>query len=733
MGHGEVLKMEIRMSNLPNTQDRLSQLKNRINYLMQVSRDAAFTEYLKQMRGRVANHERELDLLAGELERRVQMYESTMQARNGAAVRSVPQPVPGPAPQQTVQPVPQRTVQPAPRQTVQAAHFEGQRRSAEFAVWAAVLSIVGSIFILTAMVLLGIYFMEGLVKGLLLYAVCLIVMILSEILLYRRWPKLGMTFSAIGMCGLYISTLINYLVLQNMNFWVALGLNLVITAAVVLLSRRRDAAAYRILGMLAVYACLLLMFEVGNRTFGRDIPSVQFLTVTVTILMINLMCLLVPVKKSHTAIYVTHMALNTIFTFVACCVCEVEDSWQYFLFILLSALVMQLIFVLQVRWQNRRTPGCPMEANVGICVTYGISSLLYCLMFALSAADIDMKFAFVAEEYSFLVSRLICSAAVVFVCLIPMLALPKRQEKWFAWYLLNLTLLFIYAGAADITEFYLCVLVLLLASKLLSFTKRQMVCNCDAAVTLVACVIVLFSWDSVKVVPLAAGLLLSVFCVNYWRVYFEGILTLTLALYTSFHMLPALKLPVFVGIVFVGMLLYNNIKRWHGRGMIGYNIVMLLAQGVCYLLLFNPIYRNSYLTYLCMLIFGAATLVICLQDRYHLECGIKPLIIAVFLTYMGLVTRSSYPIVNSILLMVIALACVGVGFAIKKKSIRIYGLVLSLTVCAKLVLYDFMGGNILQKTILFFVVGLLALMIGAIYMILEWSQDKKNLPRENKL
>ena len=177
-------------------------------------------------------------------------------------------------------------------------------------------------------------------------------------------------------------------------------------------------------------------------------------------------------------------------------------------------------------------------------------------------------------------------------------------------------------------------------------------------------------------------------------------------------------------VLFIGMLLYNNVKRWHGKGIEAFNALALSGQVVCYLLLINPVYRNEYLTYLCMLIFGITTIVVCFNKQYHLDFKGKPLVLAVFLTYMGIVVRTGYPIVNSILLMVIALGCVGAGFIIKRKSVRIYGLVLSLMVCGKLVLYDFMGVNALQKTILFFAVGILALVIAGIYMVLERNKDK---------
>lgn len=734
------------MGNIPNTEDRLNRLKNRIIYLKQISRDAAFTEYLRHMQSRVADHERQIDVLAAELERRVLMYENTLQAQNRAMAQQMIQPVPQSMPQQMFQtvpqPMPQQMIQPVPQpmpqQVFQSAPPARQRRSAEFTIGAAVLSIVGGIFVLTAMVLLGMYFMEGLMKGMLLYAACLIVMILSEVLLYRRWPRLGMTLSAIGAGGLYISTLINYLVLYNINYWAALGLNLVITLTVVLLSRKRDAAVYRILGMVAMYASLLIVPEAEKRMLYTGITQIQYLTVIATIFIINMMCLLVPVKKAHTGIYVTHMSLNTTFVFIAYHLWVqggsnwswmVGEPWQHFLFVVLSMLVMQLIFVAQVRWRERQTPGSTMGSNVGICITYGISSLFYAVLVGETVYDVTMPLPFLSGEYAELAYRLICSAAVAVICLIPILALRKRQEKWFSWYLFNLLVFVIFVTGAEKQEICICVLVLLVLAKLFSFTKRQMVCNGDAVVTMAACLVVLLFRDETCVIPLMAGLVLSAFCVNYWHVYFETILTYTLALYTSSHMLPALKLPVFVGILFVGMLLYNNVKRWHGREMIVYNILMLLGQGVCYLLLLNPVYRNSYLTYLCALIFGVTTLVICLQENYHMGCKAKPLIVAIFLTYMGLITRTSYPIVNSILLMLLALACVGMGFVIKKKSLRIYGLVLSLVICVKLILYDFIGVNVLQKTILFFVVGVLALMIAAIYMILEWHQEKRSLPQ----
>ncbi len=642
--------------------------------------------------------------------------------------------IPGQTVQPQVQVPPQRIYVQEPKVR------EKKKHNAEYVIGVTVLSIVGAAFVLTAMVLLGMYFMEGLTKGLLLYAVCLAVMLLAELFLYRKWPGLGMTFSAIGMGGLYISTLINYLVLHNFHQWVALGLTLLITLVVLLLGRKRDAAAYRILGMTATYVCILLV--PGSEVFGSGLSLTEFATAAVMALLVNIMCLAVPVRRAHTGIHVTHMALNTAFTFIAYFAWAVgpgkligmsnalwqQQVWQRPLFLAVSVLVMQLIFMVQVRWQERQTPNCPMGSNTGICVVYGFSIQIYMLL-AFLATDFYSTVSWVELfEDAYLFNRLVCSAVAFVICLIPMIALRNRQEKWFVWYLLLCLTAAIHVGHGSDWETAIYLLVILVVSKLLSFSKRPMVWGSDAVVTALVCLYVVFGWEETYVIPLVIGLLLSVFCLHYWHVFFQTFITFSVAFYAANHMLSVLRLPVFVGIMFVGMLLFNNVRRWRGceKGILGFNVFAVGAQAVAYLFLVNPVYQNAYLTYLCMLIFGVATFVVCFQKKYQLDLKYKQLLLMIFLTYMGLIVRTDYPIVNSILLMTVALIGVGMGFAIQRKGVRIYGLVLSLVICAKLVLYDFMGANVLQKTILFFVVGVLALMIATIYMLLEHNQEKRN-------
>jgi uncharacterized membrane protein len=68
---------------------------------------------------------------------------------------------------------------------------------------------------------------------------------------------------------------------------------------------------------------------------------------------------------------------------------------------------------------------------------------------------------------------------------------------------------------------------------------------------------------------------------------------------------------------------------------------------------------------------------------------------------------------------------VGSGFFFHKRVLRIYGLVLALLVCGKLVFYDLHDLEKLEKTILYFVIGVIALGISAIYLVLEKKLQKE--------
>ena len=296
----------------------------------------------------------------------------------------------------------------------------------------------------------------------------------------------------------------------------------------------------------------------------------------------------------------------------------------------------------------------------------------------------------------------------------------KRKERWLLYYFVQILAAVLYVFPGNEMEAVICILSLLIVSKLLTGIKELAVS--EAVVTVTACLMALVYHDAPYVYIIGAGVVVSVFFIHRWQTFYEIAITLTCAVLAMMKLPGLISLPAAVGIVFVGILLVHNVKRWKGRAVRIYNYTALAMQTMCFLLLFQRIYSRAYITYLMMLVFGLATVVLTFHEKYEMDFRYKNLILSVFLTYMAFVCRTGIPVFTSILLMVIALVSVGAGFAGQDKSVRIYGLALSLFVCAKVTLYDFTGAAAIQRMILFFVVGAIALIISGIYIVLEKKQ-----------
>ena len=752
-------------NHIAGSKDRITKLKLRIQELLKQSREQAFTDYLKYMQNSIYDAENRVLFLEADLEKQYRIYQENQKKlqpapqEQPAAAQSAPAPQeqpaaaqPAPAPQEqpaAAQPAPAPQEQPAAAQPAPVAMRPAEQKkkvkdkrnpNVEYAVATAVLGIVGSAFILTAMVLLGMYFLEGYLKGALLFFVSFAVMAMSELLLYKKFPRLGMLFSAIGMAGLYISTLVNYIALGNFKEGVAIAVTTIVTAFVVWLSRKRDALSYRVLGMVAMYGCFFTALWEKQET--NELMPVQIVTVGVMMLLIHVMCMAVPIRQNRRAMDIIQLVLNALFSYVVYVELmepqiiangEFKHIWQNLVFMGIGVLIAQIIFVMQVRaGAAKRREGAqngrdPLEENVVVCVAYGAAMLCYCKLID-SVAQYSLWQMSAGQSWQY---RLGFVGAVVLLSLPVLIFLAKAQEKWFSWYFLLGSVLIVYLMyPKNEKELVWALTVSLVVSKIFSFSDSILPQISDMILTVIvciACAILVSTQGMLFTLPLFAAVLFSVLVMHRWQTYYEILLSFTIAWYVAYLMLKMLKLPVFVGILFVGILVFNNVRRWKGEGIIVFNICALCGQAVCYLLLAGPGYHNANLTFLCMLIFGITTIIICFQKTYHLEFAGKYMILPVFLTYMVVIYRNSTAVWDSILLMSIALGCVGAGVYIRKKPLRIYGLVLSLLVCAKLVLYDFSGSNAMMRTIMFFVVGVLALIIASIYIVLEKKQEKKEL------
>ena len=125
---------------------------------------------------------------------------------------------------------------------------------------------------------------------------------------------------------------------------------------------------------------------------------------------------------------------------------------------------------------------------------------------------------------------------------------------------------------------------------------------------------------------------------------------------------------------------------------------------------------------------GLGIILFTFQDRFFPEAEVwRGLAVAIFLTYMVLVTifKFEYRITASILLMAVGLLGIVFGFRQTDRKLRIYGLVLCMMTCFKITLFDFRVQS-LQRIILFFAAGAMALFISGIYALMEKKYNRAN-------
>lgn len=591
-------------------------------------------------------------------------------------------------------------------------------RDAEFVIAAAVLSSVGGIFLLIAFFLVWINYMDGFLRGMSMYLVATVLLCVSELAIRKVWPKLSYVLTSIGIGGVYLSTMVNCRSFGHFTEIAELAIVTAFTVLVLLYGWARSVPWYRIVGLLAFYLCLSL----GRAGLGE---RVYFVTIFLG-LAVGLFGAALPLKRQVSAVTaVSMLAMVLLFEIPA------NVDWlgmvQEMVYCMGAMLVLNLLLYRQLDFfhtveEQGAEAGSSREVGRILCFAVYLASLLF-LYLRFNAAALSNGIFSPALQF--------CMIGIGGICLISFTILWKYKEKWFIYLWMNILAYTVYltmelrdGGRAGWGGW--CLVALLLLSELLALSKVRILRVCRAVLTAIACITVYAAPEQVYVYALLAILLLGILLADHWHAYYELTVTYTLAWFVAKDLPMMLSLPVSAGILFVGILLVNNIKRLRGRMPLAYTWGILSGLIASYLLLMLPVYSYSYLTHFCMLVFGLSVIILVLQEKYHLACNCKLFITELFLAYLVLTVRLNPTVISSILLMAIALAGVGGGFRLRQKSARICGLVFSLLVCGKIVLYDFRGGPTIQRIILFLVTGAAALMIGVIYIILEMKmRDRK--------
>ena len=151
--------------------------------------------------------------------------------------------------------------------------------------------------------------------------------------------------------------------------------------------------------------------------------------------------------------------------------------------------------------------------------------------------------------------------------------------------------------------------------------------------------------------------------------------------------------------------------RWHYQGLYYQSAAVLLLLANC-----DHVWWVGLLGTVLLFLAGLWKL-----REHHL---LQEMIMLAILSLEILSIPTDFAFLISLLLMVLAILAIVAGFVRQEMPLRIYGLCLALFACAKVVLHDFWGLQLLQKSLLFLGVGTIAIAIALVYAVLEHRQKK---------
>lgn len=667
-------------------------LKERTGQLKAESRDPFFTEYLRKFDQRLIQEKHQMDLLELELENSCRMYEQRM-----ASAGAMPQAQPQAAPQI----MPPRPYMPQAAPKPQKNH--------EFTIGINVFGTIGVLFVLAALILLGINYMGSLVRELGLYVAGLLVWGIAEFVLKKKSQTLSMIFASLGIGCLYVTTMVNFLYLHNFNGLVTILITTLITVVVMFVSRKKDAGILRII---CIGACMISFLMMDTHM----VTDMELLIYMVMIVMVQLLGIFLPVKKWAYGIAVGQLAGAAAFAwFFAIGTISPESVMELRALYVIGFLVVSMLLMELAAW---RMPSESGNQRQGIYIAFGIGAAL--LVWAYRWCAIG-EFDWCHGPYSDIeiwIRLAVMAAIVVMGVVFFFLTKHSGNLRWMQGYFVGgAALLLLGFGADERLSVTITLSVLVILYKLLTYRHEQL-WVAGAVITSWTVLAALIYHDSVYGYVLLGVLLLSFVLMNHWQTFYELLITIATVLYISLVLDNDLVLPLVIAVMWLASMLFNYVKRFSGRGIMGFNCTMLVMEISCYLGLISLQSFDTVIIYFILTVLGLGIIFFTFQPRFHIPGSWRDFVIAGFLTYMVLVTRFELRITSSILLMIVGLFGIIVGFVQRDRKLRIYGLVMCMLMCFKIALFDFQVES-LQRIILFMATGVVALVISGIYALME--------------
>ncbi len=674
-----------------------------IRHLQSISRDPDYNQFLNQMHRDLEHKVVSPQRVSAELDRSYAVYRKRMYHNQPYS------PPPGQLPSH-----------PGPL-PVSPEDKDRSNSAIEFFVGAGVLSIIGALFLVVAFIAFGLNVLEGMAQGMIIYAVPAITVLLSELILKRKLPRLAAAITGAGIAAIYVSNIINYRYLEIISSLSAV----LITLAVVILSMllgRKKRSAFRLVCIAGCYLSFLLV--------GSMYTDMGFLVSVGTFFLINVAVLFLPGNRESKSAGLFHMGLNILFTVIfAAGAAAGGVAVVYIIFgITLSLVLLNIYFHIQ-------------EKDTLQVVFYIIELVILGLVTLLSVSSATASQLISVNLYTRLIAVILTLAAGFFFYLF---SRDQRMKLAVQYYTLMTSLMIIMNHAVGAESFY-ALLLFFVIGRLFLRRKELEVYNC--IVTVAAFSYGLSEADRPQSWLYFGAFLISVLFIRRWHLFYRYTATLFLLIFASLA-LPSYNLSnpacaaILGGLIpAVHFITAAKDKRasmqskpsghyTESNVLIG-QIYTISCLGVLGIVSLYSIYCRNVLAVVVTSLIGAASVLLYLTPRFHLNFKRKYLIIAGYLTFMSFIIRVNIPVFVSVFLAALAMFCIYAGFKAKDKALRIYGLVLALYVGVKVTAYDFRESGSLQRIILFLVIGVIMLIISLIYIKLEKRSGRKKVDGQN--
>ncbi|MBW9158214.1 DUF2339 domain-containing protein [Clostridium tagluense] len=582
------------------------------------------------------------------------------------------------------------------------------------------LNLVGIILILISLSTFGRYvyvnFMSKEMKGATLFVISTLILLVGELYFSKKNYKFSKGITSLGISGLYTAVIINYLVLNNLTGIFALVITAIITGGAIYLSYKKESNLLRIVTLIGAYICLVPVGKISMQ---------QYYIIVTILVIINILNIYFPLQA------IKNKDINISF--------ELYTS----MLALFSTLIIGVSFDEDVL----------ILLLITITVIYSVQFMLTCKEKESTLNSVGLLLYFII--YPLVISGKYWNSAIwytplVAYCIIGIVILlrVKNTSKWTGYVGFMLTCLAILLRinlmwGDKYTTVTIIAISILVLSTLMAWLKDK---NIFLKSTLIGLVFIsilsyLFNIDrsiSIIYIVLFASILYcsKEFKNNLVIIAFKYFYLLTIAGWVlnriiNIDVLNNLESFIVLSICIIYTVIMNKVAILrHDNIKIMNYISLCIVTLAC---IISGLFGNTefYLTTALIVFILVSMFTEDYIDTKRLGHN-KELIYALLSTYI--VVRLSFMVdavyefkqlLISTSLMLVALGSVFLGFKINNSKLRKYGLILSLITCAKLMLVDFYSFNFIIKTLVFMIVGVIALIISYTFSKLEKEHKNK--------